>query len=109
MNPYKNKKEKLKESLNFQILSGNLKTGDRIPSERLLGQMNNLSRVTVRNALAELEKEGIIEKRGRKGIFVCGKPVPPSPVNVKDKPHRIFICFFPQSAGRTGCEYRFFQ
>lgn len=95
MNPYKNKKERLKESLSFQILSGNLKSGDRLPSERLLGQSNNLSRVTVRNALAELENEGVIEKRGRKGIFVCGKPEMPPPVNAGDKPRRILYIYFP--------------
>ncbi|MDD5698524.1 MAG: GntR family transcriptional regulator [Victivallaceae bacterium] len=95
MNAYRNKKEKFKESLLFQIASGNLKLGDRIPSERSFCKLNHLSRVTVRNALAELEREKIIEKRDRRGIFVCGKPEIKNPRAAKAGPRKILYIFFP--------------
>ncbi|MFA6102652.1 MAG: GntR family transcriptional regulator [Victivallaceae bacterium] len=95
MNAYKSKKEKFKESLIFQIVSDNLKIGDRIPPERLFCKLNNLSRVTVRNALAELEHEKIIEKRGRKGGFVCRKPENRNNKVEKNNPRKILYIFFP--------------
>lgn len=95
MNAYKNKKEKLKEALIFQISCGILKIGDRIPPERVFCQENNLSRVTVRSALAELEQENIIEKKGRRGVFVCGKPESPSHRAEKSRPLKILYIFFP--------------
>ncbi|MFA6713821.1 MAG: GntR family transcriptional regulator [Victivallales bacterium] len=100
MNAYRNKKEKFKESLLFQIASGNLKVGDRIPPERSLCELNKLSRITIRNALAELEREKIIEKRGRKGVFICGIPEISgtheihSDKVVKNKPRKILYVFF---------------
>ena len=95
MTPYKNKKEKLKETLIFQISSGSLKIGDRIPPERVFCQENNLSRVTVRSALAELEQENIIEKRGRRGVFVCGKPEPRTSFIPQNRVLKILYIFFP--------------
>ncbi len=68
------KQAKLYNTLVFQIRSGDLRIGDRIPSERMLGQLNNVSRVTVRLVIDVLCSEGILERRGRYGIFVTGIP-----------------------------------
>lgn len=43
------------------ILDGRLKTGDTLPSERLLKDMFNISRGTLREALRVLEQKGLIE------------------------------------------------
>ncbi|OGV49823.1 MAG: hypothetical protein A2017_01055 [Lentisphaerae bacterium GWF2_44_16] len=94
MKTHQNKKEKVKETLIFQILSGSLKIGDRIPPERIFCTLNNVSRITVRAALAELESERIIEKRGRKGIFVRSKPEVPDIKKGKTRPRRILYIFF---------------
>ncbi|HQO06333.1 MAG TPA: GntR family transcriptional regulator [Fervidobacterium sp.] len=52
------------------ILSGKLSAGDKIPSENELARMFSTTRVTVRKALDELEKNGIISKVPGVGTFV---------------------------------------
>lgn len=52
------------------IESGELGAGDRIPSEARLGEDFGVSRITIRQSLAELEREGILERVPGKGTFV---------------------------------------
>lgn len=47
-----------------------LKVGDRLPSERQLCQIYNVSRTTVRSAIADLELNGYIKRIQGKGTFV---------------------------------------
>lgn len=63
----------LKEILEQQILQGHYK--EKIPSERELMEMYEVSRSTVREAVSTLVHEGILEKRHGKGTFVSTKPV----------------------------------
>lgn len=53
-----------------QIETGKLKEHDRIPSERELCDQYDISRITVRQAIQMLEKEGYIYKQHGKGTFV---------------------------------------
>lgn len=53
-----------------QIESGELKEGDKLPSEQQLGENFDVSRITVRRALAELEKKRYILKKHGQGSFV---------------------------------------
>ena len=53
-----------------QIDGGFLVPGDQIPTEAELCEACRVSRITVRRAVSELEKEGILEKRQGKGTFV---------------------------------------
>jgi GntR family transcriptional regulator len=63
----------------FDILAAdiekNLKENDQIPSERDICEKYDVSRSTVRQTMAELEKEGYINKIHGKGTFVTPKRV----------------------------------
>lgn len=52
------------------VKTGQVKPGDRLPSERDLAEMLNVSRPSVREAMIALEVSGIIEVRMGNGIFV---------------------------------------
>lgn len=60
----------LKNTIKDLINSGEIQKGDRIPSEFELCKKYNVSRITVRNALSELESEGYLIKKQGKGTFV---------------------------------------
>lgn len=53
-----------------EIRSGNLNIGDAIDTETILMKKYNASRTTVRNAIKDLVKDGIIERTAGKGSFV---------------------------------------
>jgi DNA-binding GntR family transcriptional regulator len=57
-------------NLKNQILAGDYKKGDLLPSENELSNRYAITRVTVRQALAELAKEGYIVRRHGKGSIV---------------------------------------
>ena len=64
----------IKDIYRDKILSGELKLGDKIESEMEIQQKYNVSRITARQAILDLEKEGMV-KRGRgKGTFVIWQP-----------------------------------
>jgi GntR family transcriptional regulator len=60
----------VRNELHEAITSGQLKPGDRIPSERELGEQFGISRLTVRAALGDLERAGLIYSRPGKGRYV---------------------------------------
>lgn len=60
---------KLMEDLKEQILSGELKAGDKLPSENELSAQYEVSRQTVRKALSILENEGFIYAEHGRGTF----------------------------------------
>lgn len=53
------------------ILKGILRAGERLPSERDLAARFNVSRPSLREALADLETRGLIETRAGSGAFVA--------------------------------------
>ncbi len=65
------RKEKLsrqiKEVLKQAIFEGKFKPGDKLPPETQLVEQLKVSKVTLREALHEMESEGLIEKR--RGIY----------------------------------------
>lgn len=61
----------LKELLRTRILDGTYPPLSRMPSENELGQAYGVSRITVRQALGDLQKEGLIFKIHGKGTFVA--------------------------------------
>lgn len=52
------------------ILSGKLRPGERIPSENELSTSFSLSRMTVRKAISELVRRGVLRSEKGKGTFV---------------------------------------
>lgn len=59
----------LKNTLKGYIDSGEIKTNEKLPSEAQLCSTYKVSRITVRNALAELEEEGYLIKKQGKGAY----------------------------------------
>ena len=53
-----------------KILSGEMKYGERLPTEQEMGEMFSVSRHTVRQSILELEKQGYIYREKSKGAFV---------------------------------------
>ncbi|MFT2111690.1 FCD domain-containing protein [Marinomonas sp. 2405UD68-3] len=51
------------------LLSGELPTGGRLPSERDLSERYNASRATIREAIIMLELQGLVEVKQGAGIF----------------------------------------
>ena len=62
--------KQLKDLLLSDIKEGRLKVNQRIPTELELSQQFQISRMTVRKALAELVDEGVLAKKQGKGTFV---------------------------------------
>lgn len=60
--------------LRDRIVSGALGLGARLPNENDLATSHKVSRVTVRRALAELEREELIERRRSLGTRVVYRP-----------------------------------
>ena len=60
----------IRNALRAQILDGHYAPGSRVPSESELGSRFKASRITVRQALADLQKEGLIYTLHGKGSFV---------------------------------------
>jgi GntR family transcriptional regulator len=61
--------------LRDEMAGGHFEPSGRLPSEAEIGARFAVSRVTVRLALEELAKSGLIERRKGKGTYVAGKQV----------------------------------
>src|SRR5260370_3504080 len=66
---------RIQGSLRTKIGSGELAEGARLPSESELAERFETTRGTVRQALAQLTFEGLIERRKGLGTFVASRPV----------------------------------
>ena len=66
--------QQIADDLRRRILSGDLAVGDDVPSEGELAEQWRTSRGPVRNALAALRSEGLVEtRRGRPARVVAQK------------------------------------
>jgi DNA-binding FadR family transcriptional regulator len=68
----------LADSLIAQIESGDLKPGQRLPTEQAIMTATGVSRTIVREALAALRAKGLITTRQGLGAFVSNDPTPRS-------------------------------
>jgi GntR family transcriptional regulator len=64
----------LRRKIQSAIDSGLVKENDSLPSEREIAAITGLSRVTVRNAVAELVLESILVQKRGSGTFVASRP-----------------------------------
>jgi GntR family transcriptional regulator len=62
--------KQIASQLREQILSGKLKSGDMLPSIRVLAQNLKISVITTMKAYEELSEEGLITASKGKGYFV---------------------------------------
>ena len=65
------RKALLVQKIEEQILSGQLRVGDSLPSERQLQEETHISKTMIDAALVELEPKGFLEITPRKGAFVA--------------------------------------
>ncbi len=65
----------LAETIEKKIDSGEWNVGTCIPSERELSSICNMSRITVRKAIDELERKGKLEKVQGKGTYVLNHQI----------------------------------
>ncbi|KLE33704.1 GntR family transcriptional regulator [Aurantiacibacter gangjinensis] len=63
----------LAEKISRMIISGKFQPGDRLPAERELASMFEVSRPTVREAIIALEIEGQVEVRLGSGVYVISR------------------------------------
>jgi GntR family transcriptional regulator len=61
----------IRQRLRARILDGSYAPDSRMPSEAELGAIFGVSRITVRQALGDLQKEGLIHRIHGKGTFVA--------------------------------------
>lgn len=66
------------DTLRNDILSGTFKPGDKLPSEAKLTEKHGVSRTVVREAIAALRADGLVEPRRGAGVFVLEPAAPPA-------------------------------
>lgn len=66
--------EQLRAQIALMVSSGRLKPGSRVPTVRGLADHLELSNGTVARAYRELEVQGVLIGRGRRGTFVADDP-----------------------------------
>lgn len=71
--------------LRENILSGSLPPGTRLPASRALAGELGVSRITVQNAYANLESDGLIETREGSGTYVAPPVAAPFATRVEEE------------------------
>ena len=101
----------LKNKVKKDIRTGLLKPGDKLPSEMQMQKEYNMSRVTVRNAMTELEVEGYIIKVQGKGSFVAQSDMLRLPIGVTSftEDARMQVVEFKSKVLDAGLTDRFFE
>lgn len=72
----------LAETIEAQIAAGDLRPGDRLPSERDLATHAGISRMTARQALTWLAERGAVEVRHGVGTFVAQPKLTSDPLHL---------------------------
>ncbi|NMB44338.1 MAG: FadR family transcriptional regulator [Clostridiales bacterium] len=63
-------KELFVRELESMILSGKLKIGEKLPSERFLAEKMQVSRAVINSGIAELARKGFLMVKPRSGVYV---------------------------------------
>lgn len=70
INRAKSLPETIARDIQQEVTAGNLKPGDRLPTESELAETFGVSRTVVREAIAQLRHEGLVETRRGVGAFI---------------------------------------
>jgi GntR family transcriptional regulator, transcriptional repressor for pyruvate dehydrogenase complex len=62
--------KRLSDELRRAIVAGDIKVGDKLPSEARLTELHAVSRTVVREAIAALRSDGLVEAHQGAGVFV---------------------------------------
>ena len=62
--------QQIVDQIELRIVSGELKVGDQLPSERELAEQFAVSRIAVREAVKALREKGLVEIRPGRGTFI---------------------------------------
>lgn len=65
--------QQIVSQIKAMIIQGTLKTGDSMPSMRVLAKSLHVSVITAQHAYEELQKDGFIETVAGKGTFVAAQ------------------------------------
>lgn len=99
--------QQLVRRLTDSIQAGELRPGDRLPTESQLAQLHGVSRTVVREAMSRLSAQGLIETQQGRGSFVLASPslvsfaVDPQGIRTLDALSELLefrICFETESA-----------
>ncbi|NLW42787.1 MAG: GntR family transcriptional regulator [Tissierellia bacterium] len=63
--------EQITEQIKYMVMSGELNSGERIPSIRALAKELKISIITVQRAYEELQRDGFIETEIGRGTFIA--------------------------------------
>lgn len=74
----------LADTLRAEILSGKLNLGEKLPSSKFIEENAGVSRSVVREAVAQLKAEGLVESKHGVGVFVTSK-TPKQAFVIQDK------------------------
>ncbi len=66
--------ENVAQALRSQILAGDFQVGERLPTEQRMTEIFGVSRTVVREAVAALAADNLVEARHGAGVFVLGHP-----------------------------------
>lgn len=81
---------KVADALRKEISTGSLQSGDQLPTELELVARFDVSRHTVRAALGQLERDGLISRRAGHGTFVTPYATDPANVHMTGDDQHIF-------------------
>lgn len=102
----------LEEEILRQIETGEIKPGDKLPSESEMIQQYNIGRPTIRMALSQLVNKGYLEKKHGKGTFCKTAKLDGEELNINvilDMGDTYFIPYYMRSISKvlTACKCNF--
>jgi len=81
------------DDIRHRIQAGEFRVGQKLPSERQLADQSDVSRQVVRQAIADLSRQGILDCQPRCRPVVIAGPKSNGRANIKDK--TIYLMVFP--------------
>lgn len=81
--------ERIRGDIELAIMAGDLRPGDRLPTEAELMREHGCARMTVSKALSALSASGLIDRRKRAGSFVARPRVHATVLDIPDLQHQV--------------------